>query len=154
MAGIGFDSVTAADMEDLAALRILAMRESLERIGRFDPDRARSRFTDGFDPANTRIILAGGERVGFVVTRREHGEIQLDHLYILPGHQRRGIGSAVMSSILAEADAKGLPATVGALRGSEANAFYRRFGFEPAGESEWDLYYRRPPALPAGPPPT
>ena len=150
---IGFDAVTPADMEELAALRILAMRDSLERIGRFDPDRARSRFVDGFDPANTKIILADGERVGFVVARREHGEIQLDHLYILPGHQRRGIGSAVMAELLSDADAKGLTATVGALRGSEANAFYQRFGFKPAGESEWDLFYRRPPALPAGPPP-
>jgi len=36
--------VEASDAEDLVQLRILAMRESLERIGRFDPQRARDRF--------------------------------------------------------------------------------------------------------------
>lgn len=143
-----FAPVAAEDFESLAALRILAMRDSLERIGRFDPDRARARLLDGFDPAHTRIILAQGRRVGFVVVRREAGDLLLEHLYILPDRQGRGIGSAVMRSILAEADAEGLPVRVGALRGSEANAFYRRHGFEPAGESEWDLYYRRPARVP------
>jgi hypothetical protein len=34
----------AEDFEALLALRVTAMRESLERIGRFDPGRARARF--------------------------------------------------------------------------------------------------------------
>src|SRR5437660_5430228 len=47
---------TADDFEALVALRIAAMRESLERIGRFDPARARERFAAGFDPARTRHV--------------------------------------------------------------------------------------------------
>lgn len=39
--GIELSRVTAADAEVLAAaLRVEAMRESLERLGRFDPVRA------------------------------------------------------------------------------------------------------------------
>ena len=38
-----YPAVSEADFEDLLALRIAAMRESLERLGRFDPERARSR---------------------------------------------------------------------------------------------------------------
>ncbi len=43
------------------------MRESLERIGRFDPVRARERLTLGFSSAHTRHIVDEGERVGLVV---------------------------------------------------------------------------------------
>jgi len=42
------------DFEALVALRIEAMRESLERIGRFDRTRARERFLNGFSPTHTR----------------------------------------------------------------------------------------------------
>jgi hypothetical protein len=40
--------------EDLVHLRAPAMKENLERIDRFDPQRARDRFFSGFSPAHTR----------------------------------------------------------------------------------------------------
>jgi hypothetical protein len=40
----------ASDRESLVLIRIEAMRESLERIGRFDPARARERLESGFVP--------------------------------------------------------------------------------------------------------
>lgn len=36
------------------------MRESLERIGRFDPPRARERFLSGFVPELTRLFWSMG----------------------------------------------------------------------------------------------
>ena len=44
MLALALSAAIAGDAEDLVGLRILAMRESLERIGRFDPARARERF--------------------------------------------------------------------------------------------------------------
>lgn len=55
-----------SDGPALADSRVLAMRESLERIDRFDPDRARERFLSSFDPADTRNTVVGAQRVGFV----------------------------------------------------------------------------------------
>lgn len=129
------------------ALRIEAMRESLSALGRFDPARARERFASGFEPAATRHVVALGRRVGFVVVKTEADALLLDHLYLQPAAQGRGLGSAVLQQILAEADALGLPLAVGALRGSAANRFYTRHGFVLVGESEWDLHYRREPCL-------
>ena len=45
-----------SDLDDLVAIRIEAMRESLERVGRFDPVRARERFVSGFEARDTRYI--------------------------------------------------------------------------------------------------
>ena len=136
----------ADDAAALVALRIAAMRPSLERIGRFDPVRARERFLAGFSPAHTRHIIVGGERVGFVVVKPRDGGLLLDHLYLQPGHQGQGIGSAVLALIFAEADGLGRRLRVGALRGSDANRFYARHGFVAVEEGEWDVYYERPVA--------
>ncbi|UTH76581.1 GNAT family N-acetyltransferase [Chromobacterium sp. IIBBL 290-4] len=145
MTAIHFEPAREQDAEALVSLRIEAMRPSLERIGRFDPLRARARFLDGFVPPCARHIVCDGERVGFVVVKEGVGEWLLDHLYIRPDRQGQGIGHAVLQSLFAEADAAGRPLRVGALRGSDSNRFYVRHGFKPVGESEFDIYYLRHP---------
>ena len=144
-----FEAALAEDADALATLRLEAMRESLERIGRFDAVRARERFLGGFDPQHTRHIVAGGQRVGFVVVRPVDGGLLLDHLYIAPEFQRRGIGAAVLAAVFAQADARAQPLRVGALKDSASNRFYQRHGFELVERAEWDNYYARPPESPA-----
>ncbi|MFZ4877548.1 GNAT family N-acetyltransferase [Janthinobacterium sp. Mn2066] len=132
------------DAEELVALRIEAMRDSLMQIDRFDPDRARARFLSGFCPERTRHIDTDGKRVGFVVVQPQADTLLLDHLYIRPGSQGRHIGSLVLARIIEEANSQGLPVRVGALRGSDSNRFYLRHGFTLVGQQEFDNYYLRP----------
>lgn len=134
------------DLEALVQLRLEAMRESLERIGRFDAARSRQRFVQSFVPELTRHVLLGGERVGFVVVKPTPEGATLEHLYVRPAHQGRGIGAAVLAIVCAEADRRAAPLRVGALRGSDSNHFYQRHGFLRVEEGEWDIYYVRPPA--------
>lgn len=141
---IYFEPATRNDLEALVDLRILAMRESLERIGRFDPTRARERFAAGFDPDNTRHLMLDRNRIGFVVVRHEADHQLLDHLYIHPEFQNRGYGASVLAVLFAEADAVRALVRVGALRGSDSNRFYERHGFELVEQTEWDNYYVRP----------
>ncbi len=140
-----FEPAAAQDLEALVALRIEAMRESLERVGRFDPQRARARFADGFEPTCTRHVVVDGQRVGFVVVKLAADGLRLDHLYIRPAQQGRGLGAAVLQTVCDEAARQGLPLRQSALRGSDANRFYQCHGFVPDGESEWDLHYLRLP---------
>ena len=140
-----FSPTTQADADVLVDMRIAAMRESLERIGRFDPQRARERFLAAFDPALCRFIEADGVRAGFVLIRPQEGRWLLDHLYVLPAHQGKGIGAKVLHEIFADADKAGLPVRVGALRESASNRFYQRHGFVQTAEADWDIYYERPP---------
>jgi GNAT superfamily N-acetyltransferase len=140
---VQFAVAMPSDRDALAELRVEAMRGSLERAGRFDPVRARERFLAGFSPEQTRQILVEGERVGFVVVRKQDRELLLDHFYIRPCYQRRGIGATVLAQVFAEADAAGLPVRVGALRGSESNEFYVRHGFVEVERGEFDNYYVR-----------
>ena len=141
---IRFVSATPEDFEDLLALRIDAMRESLERIGRFDPARARERFLSGFSAERTRYVEYENQRVGFVVTKIQDDSLLLDHLYIHPKYQNRGIGGAVISQVITEAQALHLPVRVGALRDSDSNRFYVANGFQLVDQAEFDNYYIRP----------
>lgn len=93
------------DAEALVAIRLAAMRESLERAGHFDPVRARERFLSGFSPEQTRHIVVNAERVGFVVFKPQGDELLLDHLYVKPGSQGHGVGAAVLAQIFVEANA-------------------------------------------------
>lgn len=139
------EPAVAADLDALVALRIAAMRESLQRIGRFDPVRARERFAATFDPALTQHIVVSGQRAGFIVVRPFADHLLLDHLYLAPAWQRKGLGAAVLAHLFTRADAARLPVRVGALRDSEANRFYREHGFTLTEHAEFDNYYVRMP---------
>lgn len=147
---IALAPVAPDDFEALVAVRIAAMRESLERVGRFDPARARERLRQTFAPAHTQWILVAGARAGFCACRPEPDGFHLDHLYVLPEFQNRGIGAEALRHLLREADRLGRSMQVGALKGSASNRFYQRHGFVATGEGEWDIYYTRAaqPGLP------
>jgi hypothetical protein len=58
--------VAAVDFDDMVALRIAALRPSLERLGRFDPVRAREWLAAGFQPEYMQHIALAGQRIGFI----------------------------------------------------------------------------------------
>lgn len=143
---VTFSAVTAADFDELVVLRIAAMRDSLERVGRFDPERARERLRKSFHPGHSQFVVLDGQRIGFHTFRPAGGDFYLEHLYIHPNHQSRGIGSYVIRNLLARSDALRMPVHLGALRDSPSNRFYQRHGFVQTREEEWDIYYVRTPS--------
>lgn len=142
---VSFEAACEEDFEALLALRTAAMRASLEQLGRFDAERSRARFRASFDARCTRHVCVDGRRVGFVAVKPCAGGSLLDHLYLHPDAQGQGIGSQVLAGVIADAEASGLGLFVTALRGSDANRFYRRHGFLVLNETEWDTHYRRGP---------
>lgn len=48
---------TLADLDALVELRVVAMQPSLEKLGRFNPARARQRLIDEYSPEHTTILL-------------------------------------------------------------------------------------------------
>ena len=132
-----------ADGESLATLRVEAMRESLERIGRFDPSNARRRFLANFNPTRTIKVCVGDQCVGFYALRDEQTYFYVDHLYVRPGHQGQGIGAAVLQRLFSMADERNIEIRLGALKQSDSNRFYVRHGFLMADEGEFDNYYVR-----------
>jgi GNAT superfamily N-acetyltransferase len=139
-------TVTTGDFDQMVALRIEALRESLERLGRFDAVRARERLASSFVPEHMQHIELDGERVGFLTLRLNDRNslptLQLDHLYIRPDFQDRNIGAWALNWAKAQAKRQRCDITLSALKQSAANRFYLRHGFVQVGESEFDLDYR------------
>lgn len=135
-------SASANDGDELADLRVRAMKDSLEAIGRFDPDRARMRFLSTFTPTDTRKILLEGKLAGFLVVRQKPDHLYLDHLYVLPEFQGQGIGRHILAEIKNSAQNLGLPIRLIAVEKSAANAFYKSNGFEMVGQKDVDIAYQ------------
>ena len=138
--------VAAVDFDNMVTLRIEALRPSLERLGRFDPVRARERLAAGFKPEHMQHMVLAGERIGFITLRPDADVVppalHLDHLYIRPACQGQGIGTWALDWAKAQAVGKGCDITLSALKYSDANRFYLRHGFVQVSESEFDLDYR------------
>ncbi|MFF5077686.1 GNAT family N-acetyltransferase [Actinoplanes sp. NPDC000266] len=132
---------TAGDVEAIAELRAVVLRPDLERLGRFDEHRVRQRLRDSFSPRHTSIILYGGEFAGSITVRPGW----LEHFYLAPALHGRGVGSAVLRTVLAGADAEGTAVRLNVLRGSHAVRLYERHGFTVDSEDPVDLFMVRHP---------
>ncbi|TKA03096.1 GNAT family N-acetyltransferase [Actinacidiphila oryziradicis] len=93
------------------------------------------RTCDGWLPALSLVATGAQDGViGHVVCTRGHvgaaPVLALGPLSVHPGHQGRGVGLALVHSVLGAADALGEPLV--ALLGSPA--YYRRYGFRPSTE--------------------
>ena len=139
-----FGPVSEADFEPLLVLRTEVMREHLERVGRFTPERSRAVFRRHFDEPGTRLILLDGKRVGCVGFRHLEDEIKIDSLYLDRNLHNTGLGTKILKALLDEADASGLPVRLEVLAGSKADRFYLRHGFIKLREDEIEGYYERP----------
>ncbi len=142
MTSLRFDGAKLTDAKRLANLRVKAMQPSLEAVGRFNQERARRRFLDGFVPDDTTLVFSGKQLLGFFELRDRGGHLYLDHFYIAPETQGRGIGSMILQWILRDAAERDLPVRLMALNGSAANKFYRLHGFEVTAQEEFDTHYQ------------
>lgn len=136
-----FETVVAEDFDALATLREAALRESLERLGLFSQERSRERLRSNFRPEFMRHIVCDSDRVGLLTLFPEGDALKLQHLYLAPSAQGRGIGAWVLAQVKAEARALGRDVKLEALSQSDANRFYLRQGFVKVGEAEFDVFY-------------
>ena len=120
------------------------MREHLERVGRFEPSRARRIFRGHFNEPGLRLILVDEVRRGCVGFRIFDGCVKIDSFYLDGSLHNSGLGTAILKVLLAEADALELPIRLEVLTGSQADRFYLRHGFVKLREDAIEGEYERP----------
>ncbi|GAB1822412.1 GNAT family N-acetyltransferase [Herbidospora sp. RD11066] len=133
------------DVDAVAELRAVVLRPDLERLGRYDERRVRRRLRDGFAPGHTWMIDVGGLFAGCVALRPEPGVVWLEHFYLDPAVQGRGVGSAVLGLLLERCDREGVVVRLNVLRGSPARRLYERHGFTLDTEDDVDVFMTRAP---------
>jgi GNAT superfamily N-acetyltransferase len=133
-----FEPVVVDDFEPLFALRMLVLRESLERLGLTNLQLSRERYTRQFDAGTMLHILRDGERIGYVQLVPTDDHLHLVQLFLRPEVQGDGVGAWVLDW----AKSHGQDLVLTTLKLSASNRFYQRHGFEQIGEGEFDNEYR------------
>lgn len=144
-AGWVLRSAAAPDIEMIAELRATVMRADLERLGRHDEHRVRQRLRDSFSTQHTSIIMINREIAGCITVRPSEGRQWLEHFYLAPHHQGRGLGSAVLRTVLERTDTQGVIVGLNVLQGSAARRLYERHGFVVEAQDPIDVFMVRPP---------
>lgn len=135
-------SVTT-DAAWIAELRAVVMRPDLERLQRFDPVRVRERFLNGFQPEHSYVIHSDGVDAGVIAVRPEPDSRWIEHFYVAPAHQGKGLGSAVLRHVMS-ASVDERPFRLNVLQGSPARRLYERHGFVLESEDAIDAFMVAP----------
>jgi ribosomal protein S18 acetylase RimI-like enzyme len=120
--------------------------------------RAQGRLPDGFDERQwrtefshwtleqvrsaspdetTSVVEVAGERAGRLRITRAAGGMELNGIQLLPRFQRRGIGTALIEDLKAQAATAGGCLDLGVEKDNpDARRLYERLGFRHAGETD------------------
>jgi ribosomal protein S18 acetylase RimI-like enzyme len=122
------------DVPFLLTLRRLTMTEHLQRVGAPTDDAAHDRrIRANFEDAT--IVCEGAAPIGLLKVTRAAGEWHVHQIQILPAHQGRGIGEAVLGALLADAARERVPVSLSVLHGNPARRLYERLGFRVVSET-------------------
>ena len=130
------------DVDWIAELRAVVMRPDLERLGRFDAHRVRQRLRSGFTPSWTSVIEVNGSAVGCIAVRPEPDARWIEHFYLAPDSQGRGLGTEVLQHVLTREEGS-LPFRLNVLQGSAARRLYERHSFRLERQDSIDVFMVR-----------
>lgn len=88
-AALTWRSSRVDDGPAIAELRALVLRESLQRLGRYDEVRVRERFLAAFVPDITRVLQRSTDVVGSLALRGTFDGTWIEHFYLHPGCRTR-----------------------------------------------------------------
>lgn len=138
------------DRAFLLALKAETMKDYVERVWGWDDAEQLAYFDDRFTPERWQIIQAERQDVGVLIVEESDDEVYLAEIEILPAWQGRGIGSAIIRSLMARAAQAGKPLTLRVLHvNTRARDLYERIGFRVFNEIDTHAYLRwdAPPSV-------
>jgi ribosomal protein S18 acetylase RimI-like enzyme len=133
-----------ADFDFLYELHEVTMRDYVAATWGWDDQLQREMFKKSYGDKPRSIVVVGGVDNGVVYIERRAEHVYLEVVELHPRVQRRGIGAAIVRSLIEQAAAARLPAALRVLKVNVgARRLYQRLGFAIVGESEthYDMRY-------------
>jgi len=128
---IALRAATEADYAWLYHLHELTMRDVIERTWIWDDVWQRQDFARRVRDYLAFVIEHEDRDIGGLVVETRPDSTHIHEVQILPVFQGRGVGSAVIQQVIAEAARRGVPVTLSvALANSRARRLYERLGFQ------------------------
>ena len=136
----------AVDSDFVFAIKKAAFREYVDQVEGWDDTHQRGLHNKRFDSQDFRIIQFQGNDIGFFSTSSTSDSLKIYQFFIHPEYQGRGIGSACMTNILADAAGKVVNLQVLKIN-IRGIAFYQRLGFSIVDEDSTHVQMKKLPAL-------
>jgi GNAT superfamily N-acetyltransferase len=136
---------TASDLSFLRTLHHAAYRDLVIRqFGSWNEREQDAFFEQSLRDADYHLILDGDLAIGAVGTSLHSDHLFLAEIQILPEHQNRGIGTAILNAQIQRAAELGKPLGLQVLRENRAWHWYARRGFAVIGETDTHYMMLRP----------
>lgn len=97
--------------------------------GAWSESRVQAESREDSSSPNAQVVLVGDVAVGVFLVERHSTHIQLEQIYLLPEYQHLGIGTALMNSLIVEAEQHKIPIRLRVMAVNSAKKFYEQFGF-------------------------
>jgi ribosomal protein S18 acetylase RimI-like enzyme len=120
---------TGQDAYFLYRLHKAAMQPDVAQTRGWDEAWQQQHFRQHFDPSTCQIIVSHGQAVGVLAVGRDASAVYLHTIEVLPAYQGRGLGTHLISALLAEAHHSGRPLVLQVLKVNPARHLYARLGF-------------------------
>lgn len=128
-----------------AELAVLPWDETARRAFIQQQFNARERSWQATFPAAAHeIVEVDSERVGVIATVDSEGSLHVLDIALLAPHRGRGLGTTVLSRILAEADRSGRAVSLHVDVESPARRLYERLGFRAVSHDAIRVFMERP----------
>ena len=131
---VAFRRSTAEDFAFFFRVHETTRRGSLEAAGAWDTEAERAHLRTLFRPGEDLVVQEAGRDIGVLALGLKDGLLWLRRIQLLPEAQNRGIGSAILKALLAEARGNGTGMVLRVRKDNPARRLYERFGFRVAGE--------------------
>lgn len=144
MKNLRLRKATVDDSEFAYQTKKLAFREYAEKVWGWDEDEQRQLHERRFAAQDFRVIQVSGIDVGILAVVQLPDCVKVNQMFIMPGYQSKGIGSACISRIIEDTTGSKLPIRLQVLKvNNRAAAFYRRWGFRIIGETDTHVLMER-----------
>lgn len=145
-ASLELTPASAADEPFARRLNHAAYRDVvIAQFGAWDEADQDARFAEKWSEGSYEVVRHAGVPVGALWRSRTGDGVFVNDIQVLPGLQTRGIGTAVLQRVIADARAQGLPVELRVLHANRARALYERLGFVIHGQTEIHHLMRRAP---------
>jgi ribosomal protein S18 acetylase RimI-like enzyme len=120
---------TLQDADFLYRLHKAAMQHYVAQTWKWEEAWQQQHFRQHFDPSTCQIIVSQGQAVGVLAVVRDASAVYLHNIEVLPAYQGHGLGTYLISALLAEAHHSGRPLVLQVLKVNPARHLYARLGF-------------------------
>ncbi len=132
------------DKEFAYRVKRAAFREYVDQEWGWDEDKQRKLHDRRFRSQDFHIIGLNGKDIGVMSVALETDCVFVNQLYILPEHQRHGVGRRCMQAIIGGGTKLSLPVRLRVLKvNPRAVVFYERLGFAIIGDSDTHFLMQR-----------